>query len=195
MKAKPLFLFVAIVLLGCDSSEMNSLNETNKKAVNHVLLLQVDYTTHKFEGGKTFNFSKQTDDFTIRCDYKAPCDFGGVKLIYKELNELLFEGTIHWMGTGKMIYPEKLEPANHFESTLTQDVYLPEKGFENIQHSDSPDFEEEDCLNVWLAVQHLLKAREYLDANPHQRIKIFLYTPSVGVGDPHTWKWLIFLNK
>ena len=94
-----------------------------------------------------------------------------------------------------MIYPEKLEPANHFESTLTQDVYLPEKGFENIQHSDSPDFEEEDYLNVWLAVQHLVKAREYLDANSHQRIKIFLYTPSVGVGDPLTWKWLIFLNK
>lgn len=69
------------------------------------------------------------------------------------------------MGTGKMIYPEKLEPANHFERSLTQDVYLPGKGFENIQHPDSPDVEQEDCLNVWLAVHNLTKAREYLDVN------------------------------
>jgi hypothetical protein len=195
MKAKHLLLFMAITLIGCDSSEMNSPNETDKKAVNHVLLLQVDYTTNKFEGGTEFNFSKQTNGFTIVNEYKAPGDFGWVKLIYKELNELLFEGTIHWMGTGKMIYPDKLEPANYFESTLTQDVYLPGKGFENIQHPNSPDFEEEDYLNVWLAVQYLVKVREYLDANTDQQIKIFLYTPSVGVGDPLTWKWLIFLNK
>ncbi len=195
MKVKYFLLLAAIMLIGCDSNSIDFSDEKDKEAVNQVLLLQVDYTSNKFEGGKEFKFTTKTDDFTIINEYKAPGDFGSVKLLYKELNEPLFEGTIIWMGTGEMIYPEKLESASKFKVTLTEDFVYPGKGFEPIITPGNPEYKEEDLLKVWVKIQYLIKVREYLKSNPHQHVKIFLYTPSVGVGDPLTWKWLIFLKK
>ena len=111
------------------------------------------------------------------------------------LSEPLFEGTIHWMGTGKMTYPEKLEPASYFHVANTFDYIYPVKGFEPIIIPDIYNFEEKDYLEVWSKVQHLKLTREYLKADPNQKVNIFLYTPSVGAGDQLTWKWIIFLKK
>lgn len=182
------------MLLGCDSNE-NLSDELGRDSVGQVLLLQVDYTTNEFEGGKELKFIKKSNDFTIAHEYIEPSDFGSIKLIYKELNEPLFEGTIHWMGTGKRTYPEKLKPANEFGATITLDYIYPGKGFEPIIIPDIYNFEEQDYLEVWSKVQHLKLTREYIKANPNQKVNIFLYTPSVGAGDQLTWKWIIFLKK
>ena len=192
MILKYILIFAAIMLLGCDSNE-NLSDDEYKDSVGQVLLLQVDYTTNEFEGGKELKFIKKSNDFTIAHEYIGPGDFGSIKLIYKELNEPLFEGTIHWMGTGKRTYPEKLKPANEFGATITLDYIYPGKGFEPIIIPDIYNFE--DYLEVWSKVQHLKLTREYLKANPNQKVNIFLYTPSVGAGDSQTWKWLIFMKK
>lgn len=194
MILKYILIFAAIMLLGCDSNE-NLSDDEYKDSVGQVLLLQVDYTTNEFEGGKELKFIKKSNDFTIAHEYIEPSDFGSIKLIYKELNEPLFEGTIHWMGTGKRTYPEKLKPANEFGAAITLDYIYPGKGFEPIIIPDIYNFEEEDYLEVWSKVQHLKLTREYLKANPNQKVNIFLYTPSVGAGDQLTWKWIIFLKK
>jgi len=187
MKAKVLTLLFIGLLLGCNSENM-FVDDTP----GQVLMLKVDYTTNRFEGGTEFHFARSTDDFTIENEYKEPGDFGYVKLLYKELNEPLFEGTIHWMGLGEMSYPEKLEPARKFDRVLTEDFVYPVNGFEDVFNPQNLDLEYDDA---WLAVQSLVKAREYLRANPSQKVKLFLYTPSVGVGDPEDWYWIIYLKK
>ena len=29
----------------------------------------------------------------------------------------------------------------------------------------------------------------------HQKVKLFLYKPSVGMGDPLDWDWIVYLKK
>lgn len=187
MKVKLLILLFVSLLLGCDSEQIPV-----DKVDGQVLMLKVDYLTNTFEGGIEYQFSKQSDNFTIETDYKAPGDFGYVKLRYKELNEPLFEGTIHWMGLGKMEYPEKLESAEKFKRVPMEDLILPVNGFEDIFNPQNLDLDYDDA---WYASQQLVRVREYLKANPLQKVKLFLYTPSVGVGNPEDWDWIIFLKK
>lgn len=186
MKTRILLLSLVSLLLSCNSDSLN-LDE-----VTHVLMLKVDYTTDTFEGGAEFNFSKKADNFTIVNEYVEPIDFGSVKLIYKEFNETLFNGTIHWMGLGEMTYPEKLVSPKAFKIDPNKDLIYPKSGFEDVFNPNNHKYEYE---KAWLSIQNLMKVREYLKANPTQKVKVFLYTPSVGVGNPLDWDWFIYLKK
>ena len=187
MKTKILLLtLMSLLIVSCKSDFIEEVD------TNNVLMLKVDYLTNSFEGGTEFHFPKQTDHFTIINEYVQPNDFGSVKLIYKELNEPVFEGTIHWMGLGKMTFPESLQPANAFKPVNTFDLVYPTNGFENVFNPNNQKYEYE---NVWLSVQGLVKVRAYLQANPAQQVKLFLYTPSVGVGDPADWYWIVYLKR
>ena len=191
MKTKIILLSFLSILFSCNSSDMNMGADMESNAPNQVLMLKVDYTTNAFEGGTIIGFSRQADNFTIASEYVEPGDFGSVKLTYKELNQPLFAGTIVWMGSGKMTFPEKLKPANSFEHVRTDDLRYP-NGFEVVFN---PDGKELDYDKAWLSVQGLVKVREFLAADSSQKAKVFLYTPSVGAGDPKDWYWVIYLRK
>ena len=169
MISKYILIFIAIMLLGCDSNE-NLSDELGRDSVGQVLLQQVDYTTNEFEGGKELRILKKSKELIITHEYTEPNDFGSIKLLY--INEPLFEGTIHWMGTGKMTYPEKLKPASYFQVANTFDYIYPGKGFEPIIIPDIYNFEEQDYLEIWSKVQHLKLTREYIKANPNQKVII-----------------------
>jgi hypothetical protein len=156
-----------------------------------VLLLKVDYTTHRFEGGQKLKLTQSPDPFTVRTEYKEPVDFGWVKVWSAETDDLLFYGDIFWMGCGKIIYPAEWLPANEFSHVMTEDYVIPVNGFENIFNNPwqgNPDFG-----SAWSAVQGIRAVRQMLEENPQQRVKLFFYTPSVGDGNPADWKWIIFL--
>lgn len=187
MKTRVLILSLISLLFSCNSDYVDIDEETTQ-----VLMLKVDYTTNTFEGGIEFNFLNETDNFTIVNEYVEPNDFGSVKLIYKELNKTLFNGTIHWMGLGEMTYPEKLESPKTFKTVGTYDLVYPKNGFENVFNPNNQKYEYEV---VWQSIQQLVKVREYLHANPDQKVKLFLYTPSVGAGDPLDWDWIFYLKK
>jgi len=180
-----------VAVAGCERLEPVDTGGV-KPPDNEVLMLTVDYTTNAFKGGKELWFSEKSETFTITNEYKSPGDFGHLKLFYEELNELLFFGTIHWMGCGKMIFSQDLLDANQFQLVTTYDIKYPKNGFENVFNPGNQSF---DYESIWNSVQALVKAREYLDANPEQVVKMFLYTPSVGVGNPADWYWVIFLTK
>jgi len=133
---------------------------------NKILMLIVDEQTNTFIGGKEMEFSQIADSFTITYEYVSPGDFGYLKLFYKEIDELLFHGTIFWMGTGEIIFPSDLLPPDQFDRVTTDD-YVSPNGFENIFDPDQTY----DYGTVWNAVQSLVKAREYLYSNPHQKVK------------------------
>ncbi len=196
MKTKISFLLLIAIFLGCDFADVDVDTDVETDfemyAPNQVLMLTVDYTTNAFEGGTVLSFSKQTKNFTITNKYVQPSDFGSVELTYKELDEKLFFGTIHWMGTGKMTFPEKLGSSDMFKLASTKDYIKPINGFEDIFNPNDLPLNYE---KAWGAVQGLVKTREFLTANPHQKAKMFLYTPSVGVGNPEDWFWVIYLKR
>lgn len=172
-----------ILFLSCEREEHF---ESSK-----LLMLKVDYLTNEFEGGKETHYPIPTHAFTITTQYIAPADFGNLRLIYKEVNKIIFEGTIHWMGRGEISIPENILPANQFQYVETEDFVTPKQGFENIFNPNQTEY---DYISIWASVQSLVKVREYLSSNPNATVKLFLYTPSVGIGNPEDWDWIIFIK-
>lgn len=183
-----ILIFVAFLAVSCAKEEQPPLTDGN------VLMLKVDYLTKTFEGGYEFSFEDAPNKFTVSKEYKAPGDFGYIKLFYDEIGEMLFSGTIVWSGCGQIDYPENILPASAFtfDIAIRQNLIIP-NGFENIMEEFQP--ENETYNDVWASVQNLSKVREYITENPKQKVKIFLYTPSVGMGNPADWDWILFLKK
>ena len=193
MQSSLLLLLSALVLLTSSCAKKKCDEPLPAPAnANDVLFLQVDYLTNAFEGGKEFSFPTPTPTFTITNQYDQPGDFGGVKLTYAELNEPLFDGTIIWLGCGQMNFPQNLLPASRFDTVATRGVVMPSAGFENVFN---PGNQSLDYITPWRSAQRLVKVRQYLAANPGTTVKLFLYTPSVGVGNPADWNWILFLKK
>jgi hypothetical protein len=173
-----LFFMLAAGTATCSNALWTNEDDDGMK---DVLMLTVDYTKNTFKGGKELEFSKKSKTFTITYDLVSPCDFGHIKLYYSEIDELIFHGSIIWMGCGRMEFPTNLVKANNFHSVQTKDFVFPRNGFEDL----FPTFDTEVSYeNVWGAVQQLEKAREYLRSNQEQTVKMYLYTPSVGCGNP-----------
>lgn len=194
MKKITLLLCVFFAIASCTGDESETEPAVYNPVVgNKMLMLKVDYTTNAFEGGTELTFA-DTDEtaFTIDVDYQTPSDFGWVRMFYTEVNTKFFDGEIHWMGLGNLNYPEDFDPATSFAYVLTEDFITPAGGFDNIFN---PSGQEYDYQLPWSQVQGLVKVRQYLATNPTASAKIFLYTPSVGIGDPADWDWIIILKS
>ena len=189
---KPLFVLLVFISLFSSCSEENAPTEETQNEPNKVLLLKVDYLTNTFQGGKETTYAENSNSFTISHQIVAPVDFGNIKLKYDEINQIIFDGNIVWMGLGQILYPQNMLVANQFDAVLTADVVFPTTNF-------NPILPEPNLSNnynqVWMAVQNLVKVRQYLISNPTGVVHLYLYTPSVGVGDPADWKWIILMKN
>ena len=72
------------------------------------------------------------------------------------------------------------------------DVVFPINGFENVFN---PSNEVYNYDSIWLTIEKLQLVQDYLVSNPTASMKIFLYKPSVGMGNPVDWDWVIFLKN
>lgn len=182
-----IFIFlVALLFQGCDKDEVDK--------SNRILLLQVDYVTNVFEGGKELKISNNftsSDTIPIVVDYKAPGDFGNITLYYEPTNEMIFDGSIIWMGTGEIKFPNEFLTADEFP---LMDTFLEEPELTKFQtiffnlNNQSINYNA-----IWSSINKLGIVDEYLKSD--KKIGLFLYTPSVGVGDPNEWDWFVILYK
>ncbi|TDS55298.1 hypothetical protein [Myroides indicus] len=186
------FLVLMCFLLAITACESDNGKEEVKGQVNEVLLLKVGYMSNNFEGGTELSFTKLSTDFNLVPEYVSPGDFGSIKMIYSDIDEVLFDGTIHWMGLGKRTFPEELQTADSFLITETEDYVYPPNGIHNVFNPGGEAF---DYDVVWGAIQNVKKVREYLVDNSNAEVKLFLYTPSVGDGNPYDWYWVVFVKK
>ena len=68
---------------------------------------------------------------------ELPSDFGGIQLFYTELDEKIFDGTMLWMGIGKVSYPI-MDTISSFE-TEGYPLNLPdEETFEWVAYYNYP---------------------------------------------------------
>lgn len=191
MKIK-IVTFIAFILTLISCSKENNRQLSPTTGSNNVLILKVDYNTNQFEGGKELTFNDTSSHMSITNQYVTPGDFGSIKLKYQELNEILFDGTIVWAGLGQVNYPQNLLNANQFDRVMTTDYVTPVAGFENVFNPENTVY---NYNAIWTSVQNLVKVRQYLYSNPNATVKIFLYTPSVGFGNPAEWDWYIFMKN
>lgn len=179
-----------------NGSEFATENPANPNGgENKVLLLKVDLTTNVFEGGKELTF-ETANTFTIQSGYHAPADFGMVYLQYSELDAPIFEGGIVWSGLGEMSFPEALDMPDTFETTA---VGLPQpelSAFETVTYAVDGEADlDPDHQAIWEAIHDLEIVKEYRESNPEAKISLFLYAPSVGIGNPAEWDWFVILKN
>ena len=186
-----IYITLLLLFFACNTDD----NTVTPEQTNKVLLLKVDYLTNQFEGGKELAFS-ESDSFTISSTYNPPGDFGDIQLYYNELNEKIFDGTIIWLGLGERAYPATLNITETF-STTTQTLDLPELTlFETVVYDPLAFYPETiDYSNIWNAINNLEAVASYRNSNPQGKINLFLYTPSVGIGDPADWDWYIYIKN
>jgi len=182
-----IILTLIFLLLGC------SKNNGEKKS-STILLLKVDYTSYNFEGGFEKVISEAitpADTIPVSVDYIPPGDFGNISLYYQPTNELLFDGSIIWNGTGQISYPASFNPPAAY-TLLPSPVAKPDDSrfqiiFYNLKGQAI------DYAGIWNGISSLEIVSDYLQSP--KKIGLFLYTPSVGVGDPNTWDWFLIFNK
>lgn len=200
---------MVVLFAGCSSDEILTTNDTNQQQAarpsqntspqlanpNKVLLLKVDFLTHTFEGGKELVF-KNVPGFTIMTEYQPPIDFGGISIIYGELDQPVFTGTIHWMGLGQMQYPDHLESAASFQTT-NNPFPMPDAAlFEPVAYDQFAYYPEPvPYAEIWDAIENLQIVAQYRSSNPNAKVSLFLYTPSVGMGNPADWDYFVILKN
>ena len=168
--------------------------EKKEEDTCRIILLKVDYMSYTFEGGHEQTLSEKltsVDTIPISIDFKPPGDFGNISLYYNPTGELIFDGSIVWMGTGKIKYPKTFrDPYKYIR--LNDSINLPDTS--KIQNIDKYIHGIQlDYPRIWDSIDDLLVISEYLKS--HKKIFFFLYQPSVGVGDPNTWDWFVIMNK
>lgn len=209
-KSKIIFLIsTVLVLLGCSSDQDTALQNPSQSGqnrqsqnshlalpyANKIVLLKVDFVSHTFESGKEMVF-KNAQNFTIASDYQSPGDFGGVSLKYAELNATFFEGTIHWMGLGQMEYPQQLDGVDAFQ-TIGNPVPMPDAALlSTVAYTEFAYYPDPVPYNeIWDAIKNLQVVAQYRSSNPGSTVNVFLYTPSVGIGNPEEWDYFVILKN
>ena len=158
---------------------------------NSVLLLRVDYLTYAFEGGATVNLTGQTaagDSLPIHVDFREPGDFGNLSLYYQPTSDTLFNGGVIWMGKGDITFPHSFTVAGNYAVRPVAEPMPDTNRFQKIFSVSGLDYS-----RLWAAIDKLQATSCYLDAG--KKIGVFLYTPSVGVGNPADWDWFVIMSK
>lgn len=192
-----LFGLSALLFLSCSEDDAAPVQSPNTEPAveNKVLMLKVDLLTYQFEGGKELIFP-EAEDFNISIDYVSPGDFGSIKLNYEEVNQPIFDGTIVWMGLGERSFPEFLDGPESF-STIEGSVEMPDiSQFQLVTYIEGGGIEEPWAEHelIWAAIENLQQVQAYRESNPNAKVHLFLYTPSVGIGDPADWDWYVILK-
>ena len=187
MKKTVLLLLFIFILSSCSKGDKDNLTED----YNSIVILKVDYMTNKFEGGYEQQINSEitdADTIPITIKYKAPGDFGNISLYYKPTNDLLFDGSIIWNGTGAINYPKTFMPAKSY--SLLEDPIAKQKvsTFKCIFGTPPTDYS-----SIWNSINNLQIVSNCLDSK--KKIDLFLYTPSAGAGNPNDWDWIIVMNR
>jgi hypothetical protein len=161
-------------------------------------MLKVDYLSQRFEGGKVFSFpSNNTPNSTIplTITYKPPSDFGNITFQYTPTGDTVFDGGIVWMGRGDLKYPV-FDPASSFSTELTSKPAPTSSEVQSIVPDQfSAPYHDTTIAQAWTGIAHLTLTRDMI-ANGASK-GLFLYTPSVGSGDPADWDyiWMLYVRQ
>ena len=183
-------------LAGQPSDDFTESDLQQSDLQKHILISKVDYLTFRYKGFYALNVTNKLNtgnEIPFVSQYQAPGDFGYIKLFYRNTNNLLMDGSIIWMGCGNLNFPD------HFRAGLPMDNGLPYPGQSRISFiNDGGHYEtvtdERDLQYIWQSVSRQKEFQHYY-GNSSKKVAVYLYTPSVGIGDPADAYYLVFTEQ
>ncbi len=198
MKKNVSFMIALSLLLGlgaCDNQMDDAKPIICWDEPELILGFAVDYTTNTFLHGFMQPLPGRVDSFALVADYKSPGDFGSITWTEKNTDKKIFSGTIIWMGKGQQTFPEWPNNKAASYDRIEQPVAMPPLiTLTNGTEWDQPVPEQSAYVPVWNAISSLESVYRCLTWNPKAPVYIYLYQPSVGVGNPKDWYWLVFMH-
>ena len=182
--------------IGQPSNDFTQSDLQDSDLHKNILISKVDYLTFRYKGFYALNVQNPVQSGTeipFLAQYQSPGDFGWIKLYYQNTNNLLMSGGIVWMGCGHLDFP------TGFRAGLSANSSLPYPGQGKIAYIDNSGnyqtvSDESDLQHVWQTVSKQQEFRHYY-ANSHKKVAVYLYTPSVGMGNPADWYYLVFVEQ
>jgi hypothetical protein len=177
-----------------DDFTESDLHETDLQ--KHILISKVDYLTFRYKGFYVLNVTHKLnsgDEIPFVSQYQSPGDFGYIKLFYRNTDNLLMDGTIVWAGCGHLNFP------NNFRAGLPMDNGLPYPGQSRIAFIDDGGnymtvTDERELQYIWQSLSRQKEFQHYY-GNSSKKVAVYLYTPSVGVGNPADAYYLVFTEQ
>ena len=183
-------------LAGQPSGDFTESDLQQSDLQKHILISKVDYLTFRYKGFYALNVTDKLDsgnEIPFVSQYQSPGDFGYIKLFYRNTNNLLMDGSIIWAGCGHLNFPD------NFRAGLPMDNGLPYPGQSRIAFiNDGGHYEtvtnENDLQLIWQSVSQQKEFQHYY-GNSSKKVAVYLYTPSVGVGNPADAYYLVFTEQ
>ena len=162
----------------------------------NILISKIDYLTFRYKGFYALNVQNPVQTGTeipFLAEYQEPCDFGWIKLYYQNTSNLLMSGDIIWSGCGELEFPIG------FRAGRQLDNRLPYPGQNKIAYINNAGAyqtvtDDVDLQRIWQTVSKQQEFRLYY-ANSHKKVAVYLCTPSVGIGNPADWYYLVFVEQ
>ncbi len=183
-------------LAGQPSNDFTESDLQQSDLQKHILISKVDYLTFRYKGFYALNVTNKLNsgnEIPFVSQYQAPGDFGYIKLFYRNTDNLLMDGSIIWSGCGELNFPDS------FRAGLPMDNALPYPGQSHIAFiNDGGHYEtvtdERDLQYIWQSVSRQKEFQHYY-GNSSKKVAVYLYTPSVGIGDPADAYYLVFTEQ
>lgn len=192
MKVETLLGLLALFIITACSDKSANLSSNNS-----LLLLEVDYVTNTFVGGKEYTFSTSTITDSVPVVVKThPCDFCNLVVEYTPTNEVIFEGKLNrgpYIGN-PILFPKDFALPSSFERNSKATPFPGNMQFQVIYIDE--DFHPSSYTPVWNAISNLKIVSDYYSVN--RKVGIFLYTRIIGTpGEDHykEWSWFIVMYK
>lgn len=162
----------------------------------HILISKVDYLTFRYKGFYALNVTDKLNsgrEIPFVADYQSPGDFGYIKLFYRNTNNLLMDGTIIWSGCGELNFPESFRAGQRFSNSLpypgqSRIAFINEEGHYTTVSDDT------ELQRIWHTLSRQKEFRHYF-GRTSKKVAVYLYTPSVGVGNPADAYYLVFTEQ
>lgn len=161
----------------------------------NILTVSIDFEDYSFTGASMNYYDCPTcthDSIPYFIDYQAPSDFGSMTWNLSPTMDAIFSGTIIWMGTGSMSYPQLSSNTNAPFDDLGNSLPIPS----TITYHDISGAQAQgnaETALAWDAVSRL-RIVQLFDEDDYD-VLCYLYAPTVGMFDPGPAKWVFFFYK
>lgn len=196
MKKLLILLCLGIILASCNKPKQASIATYYSGPNNSMEILQVSYNGYHFMGGKEFVFASSAhniDSIPVTMDYKSPGDFGYIRFIHTPTSDTFFDATIIWMGRGAISRPSGFDPSSSYP-IISPAVSRPDTSdFQLLGPYSKDQLSPIPYDSIWAAIADRSVTKHMMQL--HSKVAIYPYTPSVGMGDPNEWSWIILFYQ
>ncbi|MBR3947027.1 MAG: hypothetical protein IKJ56_08000 [Bacteroidales bacterium] len=186
--------------------EVPTVNLTEEYLGKDILIAKVDYMTFEYGGFYSMNVTNKQNEgneIPFLADYMSPSDFGYIKLYYRDQSNLLMDGSIIWAGCGELNFPETFVKGNSSntyvpEYTMKRGLSFPSDRISYIDADGSyvqdVDESDNDLGYIWQTLSDCEEFMSYYEQTS-KKVAVYLYQPSVGMGDPYDWYYMVFVER